>query len=495
MHPAFDLTRRHLLGGAGLAAAALATGGLAGCGSSGSSGSGGSGGGGASPTSTPTVNATVPSSMVEKAKALKSKSASILSSKEYTTEANDVIDAAMAAFGKQTGTDITNSVINQDAGNFVAKQDAAVKAGNVQDMAFIQAGRFIAQLKDLGDIVDVSDVAQTLIDKYGEPADVSRHYMYIDGKWWGIPFYTSAGGIFVRTDWLDDAGVKPDDIKTYDQLRDTALEISDPSKKRYGWGMTVNRGGDANGLIEGVVNAWGGSIMSDDGRKVMFDSDQTIEGVTWLADIFTSDKYKNMLPPGILSWTDTGNNEAYLAGVIGITSNQASVYAEAKATNNPVYGKTRMLTGVTGPAIKRPLNFLSIYTFVVFKNAKNPDLAKLLAQYMISSSAFLPLAKAGGAGIVLPAYNKVWKADPYYLKGDPIFKPAYEVANRKINIPTDTGFHFPQAPSAGHDAVLQAYVMTDMMAGIIQKGQTPKEAVKAAHKRMVSIFEQNGIKQ
>ena len=48
-----------------------------------------------------------------------------------------------------------------------------------------------------------------------------------------------------------------------------------------------------------------------------------------------------MLPPGVESWTDTSNNEAWLAGQIGYTHNAFSVYAQSKRDNNPVYEQHR----------------------------------------------------------------------------------------------------------------------------------------------------------
>ena len=39
------------------------------------------------------------------------------------------------------------------------------------------------------------------------------------------------------------------------------------------------------------------------------------------------------------------------------------------------------------------------------------------------------------------------------------------------------------------------YVLSDMMGDIIQKGTKVPDAVKAAHDRMVQLFEQLGIKQ
>jgi multiple sugar transport system substrate-binding protein len=94
-----------------------------------------------------------------------------------------------------------------------------------------------------------------------------------------------------------------------------------------------------------------------------------------------------------------------------------------------------------------------------------------------------------------PAYEKVWKSDPFFLEGDPIFKPTYELATKPLPIETTTGYHYPQAASPGRNAVLQAYILTDMMGEIIQKGRGVEDAVDTANRRIIQTFEQLGIDQ
>lgn len=475
------LNRRRLLAGAGLLTAGVLTPGLAAC------------GGGSSGSAAPQVS--VPPSLVNAAKGLSNKSASVLSAQMYTKQADNALAQGIKTFAQNTGTTIDNATYNPDAGNFVAKQDAAVRSGQVQDLASVSASRFVAQMQQLDLIQDVTDVINTMTAQLGAVAPVAEHWLKINGKWWGIPFFTIGSGYFLRKDWLADKGIKITDIVSWENARDIMLEISDPTKSKYGWGMTVNRGGDANGMIENVINSYGGGICSDDGNKVIFNSPETQQGVNFLAEIFTSPKYKPMLPPDITAWTDTGNNEAWLAGVIGMTLNQDSLYAQSKSTKNPVYGNTEMIRGLIGPATKSPLVWSDLTAFVVFKNAKNPDLVKLLPQYLAAAETMRSLADTAGAGVALPAYDNVWKSDPYFQNGDPIFPVSYTQTTAAIPGQTTTGLHFPAAPSAGRNAVLQAYVLTDMMGDITQKGTSVASAVQTAHNRMVQTFEQNGQKQ
>jgi multiple sugar transport system substrate-binding protein len=257
--------------------------------------------------------------------------------------------------------------------------------------------------------------------------------------------------------------------------------------------MTVNRSGDANGMIEALINAYGGSIASNDGRKVMFDSPETVQAVTFLGDIYTNHKYKPMLPPGVAAWTDASNNENWLAGVLGYTRNQFSVYADSKTKQNPVYGNTHVFAHCTGPATDKPLLLGQSQGFVIFKGAKNPALAKLLAQYLVSAPALLGVAKEA-PGLALPAWEKVWEADPFFTSGDPAFPIMRKITQQSLPLTTKNGLAFPQKASAGQQAAVGAYVLTDMMQQVVQ-GTAPAKAVQAAHAKMVQIFTQQGLPQ
>jgi multiple sugar transport system substrate-binding protein len=215
--------------------------------------------------------------------------------------------------------------------------------------------------------------------------------------------------------------------------------------------------------------------------------------VTFLGDIYTNPKYKPMLPPGIESWTDSSNNENWLAGILGYTRNQYSVYADAKSKNNPVAGNTHPFIDCIGPATQSPLMIGQSQAFVVFKGVANPDLAKQVAKYLVSGTPLLGIAKEAH-GLAMPAWQKVWDSDPFYTSGDPAFPALRKITELELPLSTTTGNSFPQKPSPGAQAAVAAYLLTDMMQQVIQ-GAPASAAVAEAHNRMLDIFEQQGLPQ
>jgi len=469
-----DLSRRTFLG-----MSALGVLGLAGC--------------GANPPAVPQVNVQVPKALLDEAAKLKGGSVGMLSQKLYAEAANQALDRSLQVFAKATGTTVGNDLVSGDTGDMVAKMDADVKAGTSRDLAFVSDRRFVGQLYNLGDLTDLTDVVKEMHALYGEPATEADNYCVFDGRWYAIPYHFIGSAMYLRKDWYKEKGLPIKPHYTWEELRDNALEVSDPGKRRYGWGITANRSGDANGFIANVINCYGGAIADNTGTKVVFNSPETVDGVRFMADIYTNPKYAPMLPPGIGSWTDSSNNENWLAQILGLTLNQFSVYADSKTKNNPVYGNTHVFNGATGPAVDTPLAFGESNSFVVFKGAKNPDLAKVVAKYMVSGTALLGVAKEAPC-LVNPSWDKVWDSDPYYTKGDPAFPALREQTRAKLPMKTETGFAFPQAPSPGEQAAIAAYLLTDMMQSVIQ-GTKPAEAVASTHAKIVQVFEQQGYKQ
>ncbi|MBL7257305.1 extracellular solute-binding protein [Paractinoplanes lichenicola] len=469
-------SRRDFLG---LGVGALGAAGLAACGGTSSSTGGG--------------QAEVPKELLDAASSLKGTAMGLLSQKLYSTAANEALDSSIKKFADATGTKIENSLVQADAGDVVAKIDAEVKGGVARDLAFMTDSRFIAQFHALGDLEDVTDVVTALTALYGEPCAEAKNFCVFDGKWYAIPYHFIGIGSFLRKDWMQEKGIAPKDVYTWEELRDVCLAISDPGKRRFGWGMTVNRSGDGNGMIEALINSYGGAIASNDGRKVTFDTPETVQAVTFLGDIYTNGKFKPMLPPGVASWTDTSNNENWLAGVLGYTRNSFSVYADSKTKKNPVYDNTHVFSDCVGPATDKSLLLGQSQGFVVFKGAKNAALAKLLAQYLVTAPALVGVSKEA-PGLVMPAWQKVWDADPYFTGGDPAFPMVRTMSQQPLPLSTKNGLKFPQKASAGQQAVVAAYVLTDMMQQVVQ-GTAPAAAVTAAHAKMVQIFAQQGLPQ
>jgi multiple sugar transport system substrate-binding protein len=414
----------------------------------------------------------------------------VLHRQEYFKDLEVELKAKTEEYIKSLGYTPDVSTVNPEVfGDFMAKMQAAVAAGNPPDLTY--HGNSIAQMYDLGLTEDHTALVEELVSKYGDivPATAPRNAKFED-KWWAAPHSSVIGGWYVRKDVAEEAGVDlMNEFSTFQQRLDAAIKMSDPSKEMYGWGLTVNKSGDGHGLIQTAFQAFGGRAVDETGTKITFNSPETVEGVKWLAAIYMDPKYKDILPPGVESWTDPSNNEAYLAGKIAMTQNAPSVYAKAKADKNPVFEKTAWLNFPVTNDGKLILGAGGNHWYTIMKGAKNPDVAKQIVIHFMNPEVFAPLSALGG-GLVMPAYKSGWTDE--LLKVDPNFPMVKDIM---FNPNDYTGFAYPAQSNAAIDAWFATGFLSEMMANIITGRMTAEEAVKDATEKGIAIFEEKGLPQ
>lgn len=407
---------------------------------------------------------------------------------QYYKAVQDQIGATITNYAKSVGGDVDLSVASTDGAQNLAKIQAGVQAGSPFDLAD-EISNGIGQLVTLNLLEDVTPLVTELIGAYGTPMPIIPRGLAKDGKYYAVPFFSSSDAWFLRKDKLAEKGIDPKSLDTYDKMRDAALEISDPSKNFFGWGQSPYAVGDGPTLIFHVVHSWGGSIQDKTGTKVVFNSPETVAGVTWLADIYTNPKYKNMLPTGYESWDGAANNAAFLNGTVGTTANAFTMYAKAKDDKNPVFANTYVASRPKGPATPNaPLTGGQLGYLAIYRGAKNADLAKEAIKNILLPDNWNKIATQA-SGLILPAFESQWKND--FWKSDPNF------AALESQVRDPQGYnqsYYPGPVNPGVDGIISNKVLETMMGSIIQKGQKPADAVKEAHDQMVKIFEQFGIK-
>jgi multiple sugar transport system substrate-binding protein len=411
---------------------------------------------------------------------------------EYFEQVQTLYRETVTAFAADNGVELDISTANPEAfGDFLGKMTAAVAAGNPPDLAY-HTNISNHQMHLLGLVEDVTDVVDEAQSRYGQimsgiNADTGG---FIDGGWRAIPFLAAGQGLFIRGDKLEEIGVDPASLRTWDDRRAATLAMSDPDGEFWGWGITANQSGDGFGFVTGFLASYGAHPTDETGQIVTFDSPEAVAAVEWLAETYNRDgAYGAMLPPGIESWGDISNNEAYLAGSIGYTHNAFSVYAQAKRDENPVYPVTMLLPEAFGPAeIDRSAGSTSGW-MNIFKGAQNIELAKELALHMLSPEVFIPMSSLG-AGLFMPAYENLWTDE--LIAADRNF--AIVKAQVSVEDPF-IGWTSPALPNALTDAIRPPGIIEAMVRNAVSGEMTAAEAVANCHQQIVDIFEEAGVMQ
>lgn len=411
---------------------------------------------------------------------------------EYFEQAQTLFRETVSNFADANGAELDISTTNPESfGDFMGKMSAAVRAGNPPDIAYT-SNVSISQMNLLGLCEDVSDVVDEATKRYGgvmTGINAEKQGQF-GGEWKAIPFIAGTTGFFIRGDKLAEKGIDPKSLKTFDDRREACLAISDPEGEFWGWGLTPNQSGDGYGFLNLLVMAFGGHYTDETGMIVQFNSPETVAALAWLQETYDRDgKYAAMLPPGVESWGDISNNEAYMADNIGYTHNAFSVYAQSKRDGNPIFPNIVLLPApIANNGDSRDGGNVNGW-LTIFKGAPNVDLAKELALELLNPANFNQMSSVAG-GLFMPAYEDLWT--PELIEADPnfaIIKEQVSVAEPFI------GASWPADPNAAIDAIRAQGVLEQTVGNVIAGRQTPEEAAADGHDKIVNIFEEGGIMQ
>jgi multiple sugar transport system substrate-binding protein len=303
-----------------------------------------------------------------------------------------------------------------------------------------------------------------------------------------VPYHQRSGGGWYRKDAFDEAGIDmPVDVRVYEKLREVALAVSKPDEEFYGWGITPNRSGDGDSFINRVKTGYGAAWQDETGMYITTNSPETIDAMNFIKETFTDPKWETMLPPGILSWNDTANNEAYLGAKIAYTENAGTVYANAVLTENPVAPNTGYHKPSGGPVLKE---FIVVpgKNWMMLRGSQNQAATKDTILHFTTDLGRYDEMLSNSPSYALPCYTDLWEMSEY-IKTDPVALQQKEACLDPSGI--DAAF-YPGKDSPAMQAVIASGAMNDMVNAVLT-GTAPEDAVKAGHDAMVAIFKEFGL--
>lgn len=412
----------------------------------------------------------------------------VLLKDDFHPDHNAFMRSELEAFAEASGWDIeiTDVAGYQGGGDLNQKLLGGVQAGDAPDLLIHDIGA--RNLHTLGLVQPVDEWVAEMTEQYGEPIYGARLDAFIEDQWRGLPFFSRANGHYIRSDYFAEVGLDPNaDTETYDKMRNAAMTVTDAAQNRWGWGMTINRSGDGNAMVQNVIFRHGGHVQDESGQKVTFNSPETIAGLNWLKETYSAEEFQPMLPPGILSWTDTNNNEAFLAGQIAITQNAGTVYAKAVFDDVPFH---EQIAYVPYPVRNTDNARLDAMTggmkFYLITDAKNPDAVADVARHFLSQPVQERIWSIS-TGYALPAYTNRW--DSPVLTENPISMAGMEIA---LNETDFTGLQWPGPLNEAIGSIAEGTYFTDAMAEVLQ-GTDVEEVVANYHEQFVQIFQDFGL--
>ena len=369
----------------------------------------------------------------------------------------------VAAFSKATGVQI--NVTNESYEDVQPKASVAANTGQGLDMVW---GLYSLPHLFPTKVMDVTDVATYLGGKYGGWTPSAEAYCKTGDKWVGIPIATTGGLINYRIAACEKAGFKefPKDTASFLELCKGLNKNGTPAGMALG-----HASGDANGWLHWALWSHGGNLV-DKNDKVVINSPETAKALEYVKQLYET------FIPGTVSWNDSSNNKAFLAGQLHCTNNGISIYVSAKKENPAIAADMNHAYLPVGP-IGKPTELHLAFPILIFNFTKFPNACKAFTAFMLEADQFNPWISAaqGYLSHFLLTYdaNPIWTADPKTT-------PYRDVAKRTLT-PAGQGTLGENAAAAIAD-----FIVVDMFANYCTGREDVKGAMAGAERQTKRLY-------
>ena len=200
-----------------------------------------------------------------------------------------------------------------------------------------------------------------------------------DGEMYGAPFTQVARGFIVRRDWLEEAGINPEDIRTWEDFKEAAAAITEQAPERYGLAIALAEDRLAASALDNYF-APGFGLKN----VVDFREEKRAAYIDMLSTVQSLAPY---MPPAQAAWTHRDTIISYVNGTVGMTP-QGSYFQGDLAPLAPELSTPEVSAVVPIPAGEyQDVPTSSAYTvgYVMMKGSEHKEEAAEFINYMIQS--------------------------------------------------------------------------------------------------------------
>ena len=255
-----------------------------------------------------------------------------------------------------------------------ARIQTALVSGSPPDLIEAQHG-WVAPYAQAGLVLPLDDVLQDKDDYIPAALD----YDTWDGKLWGIPYRIETHGVIYNRGKFKDAGLDPDKPpQTWPELVDAAKQLT--SGEQFGFAITG--GGEfGNTVFRSLPFIWmnGGSIISEDMTTATVNSPEAVEAVKFYTDMLVTHQVS---PPSTLQNDGTANRRLFIAGTVAMYQSGQFDIGSIRKENADIDIGVMMIPHPEG---KETAAIIGGWSFIIPKDAKNPEDTKKFIQFLAES--------------------------------------------------------------------------------------------------------------
>ena len=388
----------------------------------------------------------------------------------FSDKANAALTKAASDWGAAQGVQTEVVMINQN--ETVQKVSAAIASGTMPDVLDLGVDLLLV-LSRQGVFLPLDDVYDRVGQANGGwfPGVAKSADTGAAGRT-GVPYGISGNLLLRRRDVLEKAGFKAAPA-TWDELSAQARAINKPPL--FGLGLALSNVGDGDTQVS-VLQAFGGRIADDAGRKAAIKSDATRTYLAWVKDAWDH----RLFPPGNTTWDGAGDNNAYLSGQAAFIANTGSVGIAARDQDPELYEGTAYsplpggVAGVISPYQPQ--------VRAVPKTSRNPEAAKALIEHLSGPDVAQEYFSSAIYGPVLQAQAKFGVFDGH----DPILAGLLDLAQH------GTAPGYPDVYNAAYADMWNNFVVPRMIQRVVIDNWDANRAMDEAQSQTQAIYDKYG---
>jgi multiple sugar transport system substrate-binding protein len=243
----------------------------------------------------------------------------------------------------------------------------------------------------------------------------------LEGKIYGVPWFTDAGMFYYRADLLEKAGFS-EPPKTYEEMVEMAKKVQTDQGIKYGFVFQGSNyeGGVVNGM-EYIWNAGGNVLDPEDPSQVVIDSPEAAAGLA--AERSFVDE--GITPDAVVNYTELESHTAFVNGDSVFLRNWPYVFG---IIEDPKQSKIKFdQVGVTPLPVESEgldsTSSLGGWNMFINSETDDADAAYELIQFFVSKDIQKYRALTGG---FLPTLSELYE-DPEIIDKVPVVKLGGEI--------------------------------------------------------------------
>ncbi|MDI9635293.1 ABC transporter substrate-binding protein [Oscillatoria amoena NRMC-F 0135] len=411
--------------------------------------------------------------------------------KGFNQDEDEALNRIIKNWEAQSGVKV--QLFLQTPDDLLSKAQRAIQAGTPPDVLYsdLGSGTLFPRFAWEGKLLDLSDIIEPQKALYPQSVlDAVHLYNNVEKKrsYYAIPIQQSSIHIFYWRDLLQQAGITtiPEDWQGFWQVWETAkTQLRNTQNLDIeALGLTLSVGSaDTNFLFEQMLEAFDVELLDAQGQVLANDPKlrQNLANLlTWYAQHYR----QGAIAPDAIEWLSPDNNIHLLNRTVLMTPNATLSIPGSQRQNREIYLNQLGTVDFPKKPSGEPMRHLtSVRQVIVFKNARQSELAKDFLRYISQPETLAEFLKQSG-GRYFPVLSPVWK-DPFWQdRADPHISA---VTKTLLEKPTRT---FYTAINPAYSQVQEDYVWGKALHRVIVEGVSPEQAAAEAIARIQEIFAQ-----